>query len=60
MELATSSVGESTFLGVVFDENLKFVSHISCLTTKISKTVGLLSELRHFLPIKFCSEFMTC
>ena len=47
-----SRVGEATFLGVVFDENFKFDSHICCLTKKISKTVGLLSKLRHFLPIE--------
>ena len=38
------------FLGVVFDENLKFNSHINYISGKVSRTVGLLNKLKHYVP----------
>ena len=38
------------FLGLLIDENLSWKNHIHTLTTKISKTVGLLAKVRHILP----------
>ena len=39
-----------TFLGVIIDANLKFVSHIKHICNKISKLVGILYKLKDFLP----------
>ena len=38
------------FLGLLIDENLSWKNHIHTLTTKISKTVGLLAKVRHIVP----------
>ena len=38
------------FLGVVFDENLKFDCHVDYVIGRISRTVGLLNRLKHILP----------
>ena len=44
-------VDNFNFLGIILDKNLKFKPHITHLTTKISKTIGILNRLKHFLPI---------
>ena len=38
------------YLGLLIDENLSWKNHIYTLTTKISKTVGIIAKLRHFVP----------
>ena len=38
------------YLGVLKDENLSCRKHIVTVTSKISKTIGMLSKLRHFIP----------
>ena len=47
-----SRVDRVKFLGVIFDENLKFGDHVNYIGCKISKTVGLLNRLKHCLPDK--------
>ena len=42
---------EGRFLGVIIDHRLKFVSHISYISSKISKSVGILYRLSSYLPI---------
>ena len=39
------------YLGVLIDFNLSWKYHISHITTKISKTIGLIVRLRHVVPI---------
>ena len=47
------SVTDSTkFLGIMIDKNLKFRSHISYISNKISKIVGLLFRLNNILPVE--------
>ena len=42
---------ESTkYLGVILDQNLNWKKHISHVSTKLSKYIGLLYKLRHFVP----------
>ena len=41
-----------TFLGVVLDESLKFKLHIAHISTKISKSIGILYKLRNILPFQ--------
>ena len=38
------------YLGVLIDNRLSWKNHIDYLCNKISRTVGVLSKLRHFLP----------
>ena len=38
------------FLGAMIDENLKFKEHISLISAKISRTIGILYELSKLIP----------
>jgi len=38
------------YLGVIIDNNLSWKNYIDHATIKISRTVGLICKLRHFLP----------
>ena len=38
------------YLGVLIDENLSWKNHIDSVITKISKTIGIITKLRHFVP----------
>ena len=38
------------YLGILIDKNLTWKHHIDTVSLKISKTVGLLAKLRHFVP----------
>ena len=39
------------FLGIVFDENMTWKYHISMITKSISRSVGILCKLKHYVPI---------
>ena len=38
------------YLGLTVDMNLNFDFHISNIAYKISRTVGIISKIRHYLP----------
>ena len=38
------------YLGIFIDDNLSFKSHIYYLESKLSRSVGVISRLRYFLP----------
>ena len=38
------------YLGVLMDTNLSWNYHVEYVLNKISKTIGLISKLRHFVP----------
>ena len=38
------------FLGLYIDENLRFNNHIDHISQKISKSMGILNRVKHFLP----------
>lgn len=38
------------YLGILLDGNLSWNSHIDYITVKISKTIGIIARLRHFVP----------
>ena len=42
---------EAKFLGVFLDSKLKFDAHITYISSKISKSVGILYRLRDYLPV---------
>ena len=44
-------------LGVLFDEELNFNGHIDMLCKKLSKRIGLLRSIRHYLPLKERIQF---
>ena len=37
-------------IGVLIDENLSWKNHLDCVITKISKTIGMIAKMRHFVP----------
>ena len=40
------------YLGVLIDSNLSWKHHITYISTKINKSLGILARLRHFVPSK--------
>ena len=46
-----TQVDSTKYLGITFDSNLTWKSHINELCLKLSKTVGILSKVRHFVNI---------
>ena len=56
--LISLSVGNNTsnetsvtkFLGIHFDKKLNFVNHITEMSMKVAKSIGLLNKLNRFLP----------
>ena len=39
------------FLGIIIDESLDWSTHINSLSTKLSRTIGIINRLKNFLPI---------
>jgi hypothetical protein len=44
-------VSSFNFLGITFDETLNWRSHIQHITLKLSRTIGILKQLKRYLPI---------
>ena len=44
------------YLGILIDEHLSFRHHMDSVATKVRKSNGILSKLRHFLPIETLSQ----
>ena len=53
----TSSSQICKYLGVLLDDKLNFKPHIFELETKLAKAVGILSKLRHILPLSVLRLF---
>ena len=45
------------YLGVLIDKNLSWKYHIDTIATKISKNVGLIAKLRHYVPRRILLNF---
>ena len=43
-------VTNTKFLGVIIDENLTWKKHVSEISTKLSRTIGILNRLKVFIP----------
>ena len=43
-------VDNFTLLGITLDKNLNWKQHIGLVSSKISRTIGILNKLKHFLP----------
>ena len=39
------------YLGILIDKNLNRKAHIDLIALKISKTIGMIAKLRHFVPL---------
>ena len=39
------------FLGVILDSNLNWKPHITELSKKLARTVGVFFKIRHFVPL---------
>ena len=44
------SVNKAKYLGTLLDAKLTCSDHIKALETKVSRSVGILSKLKYFLP----------
>jgi len=44
------SVQRAKYLGILIDEKLNLIDHIKNLEIKISRSVGILSKLKYYLP----------
>ena len=44
-------MSEFNFLGITLDENLSWNNHIQKISNKISRNIGCLHRLKHFLPL---------
>ena len=53
-----AQVDSVRYLGVILDNKLDWNKHISYLTGKLSSSAGILSKLKHFIPLK--SLVMVC
>ncbi len=51
MQLHIENTNEFNFLGLTINENLNWKSHIDKIEYKISKNMGILNKLKHFLPL---------
>ncbi len=49
--IAIDRVSDFKFLGITINEHLSWKSHIDKLSNKISKTMGVLNKLKHFVPL---------
>ncbi len=45
-------VKDFNFLGLVLNKNLTWKTHTNKVSNSISKTIGILNRLKHFLPIQ--------
>ena len=50
--VSLNRVSSTKFLGVIIDENLTWKNHIDAITKTISRNIGMMTKLRHFVPEK--------
>jgi hypothetical protein len=48
------------YLGVIVDSNLTWKYHIDNIASKISKTIGIITRLRHFVPLSTLQNIYRC
>ena len=47
-----ASVNNTTFFGVIIDNKLKWLDHITFITNKLSKSIGIINKTSQFLNKK--------
>ena len=48
--VSLNRVSSTKFLGVIIDENLTWKNHIDVISKTISRNIGMLTKLKHFVP----------
>ena len=48
------------YLGVIIDSNLTWKYHIDNIAYKISKAIGIIARLRHFVPLSTLNSIYRC
>ena len=48
--VSLNRVSSTKFLGVVIDENLTWKNHIDTISKTISRNIGMLTKLKHYVP----------
>ena len=48
--VSLNRVSSTKFLGVIIDENLTWKSHIDAISKTITRNIGVLTKLKHFVP----------
>ncbi len=48
------------YLGVLIDSNLTWKYHIDNISSKISKAIGIIARLRHFVPVSTLHNIYRC
>ena len=48
--VSLNRVSSTKFLGVIIDENLTWKNHIDAISKTISRKIGVLTKLKHFVP----------
>ena len=43
-------VNSTEFLGVIIDENLTWKNHIDAISKTISRNIGMLTKMEHYVP----------
>ena len=49
---ALEKVKHTTFLGVLIDDCLTWKNHIDCVSKTISRNIGVMNKLKHFVPTR--------
>ena len=44
------------YLGTMIDSSLTWKYHVSCVCEKLSRNTGIISKLRHYLPLKHLTQ----
>ena len=48
--VSLNRVSSTNLLGVIIDENLTWKNHIDAISKTISRNIGVLTKLKHFVP----------
>ena len=48
--VSLNRVSSTKFLGVIIDENLTWKNHIDAISKTISRNIGMMTKLKHFVP----------
>jgi hypothetical protein len=48
--VSLNRVSSTKFLGVIIDENLTWKNHIDAISKTLSRNVGMMTKLKHFVP----------
>ena len=56
-DISIPIVDSFRYLGIILDNKLTFSDHISNVAKKVSRSVGIISKLRHYAPTQFYSNY---